>query len=378
MITFRKGRRFLVTVAKGKTTNLQGDKSDVKLEIREGCPERAYLMEVRTDPSSFESIIPDDECFISPIVEVLIPAETSTSSYILRIPTCPQEEDDRAKVKVRMVHENRISAVVEVPPKEKCTDGVLFYDIDSSFIELHTKHFCLVICIICQNPYHCRGRINSFWFARFDTQAPEQSLSFKHDVEIRPYFSGVLHATADFRKVTQSTFHKIFFVYAFLIKLSIIIIKCCSNIDPNHNLTFHYSSIIFIRNKFLFHLKQSVEETVNLRCVTQGCLKKSKSSFNPEYGQIKFSVKVADPVWEPKQGLDKWDLYSRTFTEVSFSSKPSLLNNDYTIIHIDMKCFIIKDVRIIFWLNFHCVHFPLLDRHLSFLWIIRICRFIKM
>ena len=77
MTSTRKGRRYLATVAKGKTISLQGDKSDVKLEIREGCPKRAYLMEVRTDPSRFDSIIPNNECFISPIVEVLAPAETT-------------------------------------------------------------------------------------------------------------------------------------------------------------------------------------------------------------------------------------------------------------------------------------------------------------
>ena len=105
----------MATVTKGEATNLQGDKSDVRLDIKEGCPKRAYLMGVRTDPSSFESFIPDDECFISPIVDVLAPAETSTSSYMLRIPHCLDEDDDRTKVKVRMVHENRNPAVVEVP-----------------------------------------------------------------------------------------------------------------------------------------------------------------------------------------------------------------------------------------------------------------------
>ena len=192
MLTTRKGRRYLATVAKGKTTSVQGDKSDVKLEIKEGCPKRAYLMEVRTDLSSFGSIIPDDECFISPIVEVLAPAETSTSSYTLRIPHCLDEDDDRTKVKVRLVHENRNPAVVEVP---KGNAGALYYDIDDRFIELHTTHFCEVICTICQTPYQCRGKINSFWFARFDTEHQGAH------VEIRPYFGGVLHTIVDFKQV---------------------------------------------------------------------------------------------------------------------------------------------------------------------------------
>ena len=115
MTTKRKGRRYLATVAKGKAASLQGPKSDVELQISERCPKRAYLMEVRTDPSSFGSNIPDDECFISPIVDVLAPAKTETSSYTLRIPHWMDEGDDRTKVKVRMIRENRNPAVVEVP-----------------------------------------------------------------------------------------------------------------------------------------------------------------------------------------------------------------------------------------------------------------------
>ena len=203
MTTTRKGRRYLATVAKGEAISLQGPKSDVKLQIEEGCPKRAYLMEVRTDPSSFGSIIPDNECFISPIVEVLAPAKTETSSYTLRIPHCLEEDDDKRKVKVRMIHENRHPAVVEVP---KGNAGALYYDIDDRFIELHTTHFTKVICTICQTSYHCRGRINSFWFAKFDTQKQKTRMfqkRFLHEVEIRPYFGGVIHKIVDFRKVVN-------------------------------------------------------------------------------------------------------------------------------------------------------------------------------
>ena len=202
--TTRKGRRYLATVAKGEVISLQGDASDVKLEIKEGCPKRAYLMEVRTDPSSFGSIIPDNECFISPIVEVLAPAETSTSSYTIRIPHCLNEYDDKTKVKVRMVHESRNPAVVEVPKGNAA--GSLYYDIDARFIELHTTHFTKVICTICQTPYHCLESAANYWFARFDTHN-QKAGSLLHDVEIRPYFGGVLHTMVDFRKVIIEFFY---------------------------------------------------------------------------------------------------------------------------------------------------------------------------
>ena len=198
MITMRKGRLYLATVARGEAISLQGDKSDVKLEIKRGCPKRSYLMEVRTDLSSFVSIIPDDECFISPIVHVLAPAETNTSSYVLRIPHCLDEDDDKTKVKVRMIHENRKPTVVEVP---KGNAGSLFYNINEKFIELHTTHFTQVICTICQTPYHCLNTAVNYWFARFDSHH-QKAAGLLHDVEIRPYFGGVLHAIVDFRKVT--------------------------------------------------------------------------------------------------------------------------------------------------------------------------------
>ena len=216
MTTTRKGRRYLATVAKGEATSLHGDKSDVKLEIKEGCPKRAYLMEVRTDLSKFGSVIPDDECFISPIVEVLAPAETSSSAFILQIPHCLDEDDDKGKVKVRMIYENRNPAVVEVP---KGNAGALYYDIDDRFIELHTTHFCKIICTICQTPYHCLDRVINFCFAKFETQQQQQQQktrkvssflkgifqkndgNIQHQVEIRPYFCSVPSIIRDFREV---------------------------------------------------------------------------------------------------------------------------------------------------------------------------------
>ena len=199
MTTTQEGKQYLATVARGEAISLQGHKSDVKLVIKKG-PKRAYLMKVRSDLSKFTSIIPDDECFISPIVEVLAPAQTSTSSFLLKIPHCLDEDDDRRKVKVRMIHENRNPAVILVPDRVECTDGILFYDVDDDFIELHTNHFCLVVCTYCDRPFHCLGRINCLFYAKFETQ-PQENATPQHDVEIRPYFCGVVQTMVDFRKV---------------------------------------------------------------------------------------------------------------------------------------------------------------------------------
>ena len=306
MTTMRNGRRYLATIGRGEAISLQGDKSDVKLEIQEGCPKRAYLMEVRTDLTNFKSIIPvekfilpDDECFISPIVEVLAPAETNTSSYTLRIPHCLGEDDDRTKVKVRMIHENRNPAVVEVP---KGNVGPLYYDIDARYIELHTTHFTKVICTICQTPYHCLNTAANYWFAKFDSDHKKPD-SILHDVEIRPYFGDVLHTIVDFRKV----------IYFQVKNMFLPVIGCMMST----------TKFIF----FLTFLKQDVEENINLRYVTMGHLSISRQRYNLNSGKIELSLQLGDPEWQPRlgpAGRKKWDVTSRTFTEVSFVTETNL------------------------------------------------------
>ncbi len=138
--------------------------------------------------------VPDDECIIAPIVEVLAPARTQTSAYILKIPHCLDEGHDRSKVMVRMLQENRQPAVVEVPPRDKCTDGVLFYDIDLDFIDLHTPHFCTIISSYKEKI--CLDSTYNFFFGNFHTEDGSS------EVNIRPYLCNFLHARIqDFRQV---------------------------------------------------------------------------------------------------------------------------------------------------------------------------------
>ena len=61
-----------------------------------------------------------------------------------------------------------------------------------------------------------------------------------------------------------------------------------------------------------------------MKCVTNGSLKIPRRQFNLESGQMKFSLKMKDPVWEPRLGLQKWDTTYRTFTEVSYSRTPKI------------------------------------------------------
>ena len=233
----------MATVARGEDICLQGDKSDVQLHITAGCPKRAHLMEVRTDLSSFASIIPDDECFIAPVVDVLAPAKTDSSAYILRIPHCLTKDDDRANVKVKMWHENRHPkyALLEVPPRDKCTDGVLFYDIDDSLIQLHTNGFCKVLCTVCKTPLFCLSRATSFFFGKFESF--EEDATTQHEVQIRPYFCSVPYEViTDFRQVKNSgvilhTLH-----LALCQQTSCFLFFCCEKIPINFSWVQDFTS----------------------------------------------------------------------------------------------------------------------------------------
>ena len=193
----------MATVHRGKACCLQGNESDVQLEITDKCPTRAHLMEVRTDLANFKNIISVGECFIAPVVKVLAPAKTDTSAYILRIPHCLSEDDDRSKVKVRMLKENRRPAetLVDVPMGNKHGDRTCFFEVTTSHIELHTPDFSEVFCTICQTPLHCLTRATSFLFGSFESSEGDGD-AVEHEVQIRPYFCSIPYAEIiDFRQV---------------------------------------------------------------------------------------------------------------------------------------------------------------------------------
>ena len=88
----------------------------------------------------------------------------------------------------------------------------------------------------------------------------------------------------------------------------------------NNEITTSFNQTIFVP----FSFQQQLEEAVDLKCITHGSLKTSRSQFNPESGEIEFSLRVDDPEWQPQLGLKKWDPKVRTFiTEVGFFLKES-------------------------------------------------------
>ena len=64
-----------------------------------------------------------------------------------------------------------------------------------------------------------------------------------------------------------------------------------------------------------------------MTCVTNGSLQIPRHQFNLESGQIKFSLQMKDPAWEPRLGTEKWDAMSRTLAEVEQSEDIGFYSN---------------------------------------------------
>ena len=71
---------------------------------------------------------------------------------------------------------------------------------------------------------------------------------------------------------------------------------------------------------------------MDLKCITHGSLKTSRSKFNPESSEIEFSLRVDDEEWKPKLGLKKWNPKVRTFREVSFTLQKNQIRCQYSIL----------------------------------------------
>ena len=85
--------------------------------------------------------------------------------------------------------------------------------------------------------------------------------------------------------------------------------------DANCRTVIHQCCIVHcIVSQFLS--KQSIENNVDLRYVTQRFIKTSESRYDPKSGEIEFSLTVKDQPWEPTMEQEEWDPKSRTFTQV--------------------------------------------------------------
>ena len=195
-------RRTIATVTQGKPKVLQAPDSDVSLHIPEGS-KGLFTMRVHTDDTRFPGVIPDDECIVSPLVEV----EHKTLSeevkgkepllYAIKMPHSLRYTTGCETVRVRRVEkfDSKVS-IYEVEESRKEGDS---YKIDQKFITIYTRQFSIFVCTSCGNT--CQAAVMLFLFGKLEPrQEADDTLT-----KIKSFICSNLYCIKDFREVSENS-----------------------------------------------------------------------------------------------------------------------------------------------------------------------------
>ena len=120
--TANSSTEFAVAVINGESTTLQDLHSEVCVDIPSGIKATLW-QKIHTEFSRFLHIVPDDECFIGPVVELHLKPfpgeETGQHQYRIKIPHCLQSEEEFSLVKVRCGDIRRKIPFRELPNKQQ-------------------------------------------------------------------------------------------------------------------------------------------------------------------------------------------------------------------------------------------------------------------
>ena len=133
---YQNSKRYNVTTSHGESKVLQGDGSEVSLTLPHGS-QGVYMTSVHTDQSRFHGVIADNECIISPLVEVEnIPFQEIDDKeetpqkimYVISIPHCLSNEDMWKQelwkfIKVKHGNIYKSDDFSEIPTKNKRKDN---------------------------------------------------------------------------------------------------------------------------------------------------------------------------------------------------------------------------------------------------------------
>ena len=207
MTMHRNRRRVIATVSHGDARILQAPDSDVSLNIPEGS-EGLFTMKIHTDHTRFLRVIPDEECIISPLVQVehkKISDEVKGKEsliYDIKIPHSLRSAIGYKTVRVRRGQnfENKIS-IQELKMRSEAEGDS--YEIDQKFITIFTWKFSTFVCTSCGNT--CQARVMLFLLGKLE---PRQEASDTL-TQIKSYICSDLYCIKDFREVSENSYSKV-------------------------------------------------------------------------------------------------------------------------------------------------------------------------
>ncbi len=197
----------------GEIQVLQAPDSDVSLLISDGSP-GIYTMTVHTDFSAFTELIPDKECFVSPVVEINhFPLQTeqiwnnSLGICQLIIPHCSKDKNPEKNIKVRCHKTGQKTQVSEefryVRHKiGKQCHGT--FTVDKNFVRVYTRTFSKFTCTNC-TLFSCQADMLTLLFAELYPSSHQRTAA---DMEL--FLLTKLYQIKDLKQVRLS-FISVFF-----------------------------------------------------------------------------------------------------------------------------------------------------------------------
>ena len=203
MMTTMNGKQFIATISKGEAGILKDSGSDVSLHIPEDSA-GLYKKCVHADHSRLTVEIPEDQCVITPLVEIHhaeVPdaEKKNKGKFIIKLPHCIMERELWDQVKVRKWKSTKTGMVSKELFQKKAVGGEgHYFMIDDEFITVVTQHFCLVAGTICDRE-GCRSTLKIILMGKLEGRQHKNLTTMK----FKSFLCSRLLSLRDFRKVSN-------------------------------------------------------------------------------------------------------------------------------------------------------------------------------
>ena len=210
MMTTMNGKLFIATISKGDAGILKHSESDVSLHIPKDSA-RVYKKYVHADHSKIESDIPEEECIITPLVEIHHvegpdEEQNNNDKFIIKLTHCIKERELWDLLKVRKWKRTETGMVSKELFQKKVVgcEGDYFV-MDDSFITVVTQHFCLVAGTICDWA-GCRSTLRIMLMGKLESRK-QKNINI---VKLKSFLCSRLLILKDFKHVSKVNINLIF------------------------------------------------------------------------------------------------------------------------------------------------------------------------
>ena len=186
----KRWRTYNATVTHGEAKIVQRDGSNVSLTIPEGS-DGFYITRIHTDLSDYQDLIPSNECFVSPVVQV---EELKGRTHTILIPHCLQDKSLWQSIQVRRC-ETKMNRVIEELKQGKSQNG--YFMVYEKYIIVYTSCSGLFVCTSWE--HSCHSSVSVVCLAR--SQNFEEAA--KTTVKLKTFGCSSLYRILDFRKVSR-------------------------------------------------------------------------------------------------------------------------------------------------------------------------------